>query len=240
VRLRHKRSIGLRSAHVGLSARHQVESSPELTANIFASATERAPKGQLLNTAEKIDNIPTKRALVQTAVKLFRVHGYKQTTIAEIAKSAGFHVQTFYRHFSAKEDVIAENWRIHYEMFQEYFNARGSLTTIAIWRRFVKDNAEAATKDGLQYDSWTSLPVLTAECQMYQDQYRQLLTDGIAQDMDVNSKNDLRPGLIACMLFDGNSMAARKWIGKKTIKKEYVESLLAVIDQTQAFFKELI
>jgi hypothetical protein len=75
---------------------------------------------------------------------------------------------------------------------------------------------------------------------MYQDQYRQLLTDGIAQDMDVNSKNDLRPGLIACMLFDGNSMAVRKWTGKKTIQKEYVESLLAVVDQTQAFFRELI
>lgn len=226
---------------MSLSAGHQVESATESTAIMFSSVSERTPKGKPLNTAVKIDNIPTKSALVQTAVELFRVHGYKQTTIAEIAKSAGFHVQTFYRHFSAKEDVIAEIWRINYEIFQEYFNARGSSTTIAIWRKFVEDTAEAATKDGyLQYDSQASLPVLTAECQMYQDQYRHLLTDGIAQDMNVNSKNDLRPGLIACMLFDGNSMAARKWIGKKTIKKEYVESLLAVIDQTQAFFKELI
>ena len=207
---------------------------------MFSSVSERAPKGKPLNTAVKIDNIPTKRALVQAAVKLFRLHGYRKTTVAEIAKSAGFHVQTFYRHFSAKEDVIAENMRIHFEMLQEYFDARGSSTTIAVWRKFIEDNAKAATKDGLQYDNQGSLPVLTAECQMYQDQYRQLLTDGIAQDMDVNSKNDLRPGLIACMLFDGNSMAVRKWTGKKTIQKEYVESLLAVIDQTQAFFKELI
>ena len=225
---------------MSLSAKHQVESLTVSTAIMFSSVSERALKGKPLNTAENIDNIPTKRAFVQAAVKLFRLQGYRKTTVSEIAKSAGFHVQTFYRHFSAKEDVIAENMRIHFEMLQKYFDVRGSSTTIAIWRKFIEDNAKAATKDGLQYDSQGSLPVLTAECQMYQDQFRQLLTDGIAQDMDVNPQNDIRPGLIACMLFDGNTMAVRKWTGKKTIQKEYIESLLAVIDQTQAFFKELI
>ena len=71
---------------------------------------------------------------------------------------------------------------------------------------------------------------------MYQDQYRLLLADGIAQELNVNAKNNIHPMLIACMLFDGNAMAARQWIGKKIKKKAYIDSLLKIVDETKAFF----
>ena len=179
--------------------------------------------------------------MARCALELFREKGYKATTIAEIAKSAGFHVQTFYRHFSSKEDLIAEIWRQSYEEFKSRFEARGNQSAIAAWREYIRDTAKRIVADANVWglDEKSSLPVLTAECQMYQDQYRLLLADGIAQELNVNAKNNIRPMLIACMLFDGNAMAARQWIGKKMNKKAYIDSLLKIVDESKVLFDGL-
>ena len=191
-----------------------------------------------MSIAVTIDRISPKEEMARCALELFREKGYKATTIAEIAKSAGFHVQTFYRHFSSKEDLVAEIWRWSYEEFKSRFEARGNQSAISAWREYILDTAKRIVADtnvwGL--DEKSSLPVLTAECQMYQDQYRLLLADGIAQELNVNAKNNIHPMLIACMLFDGNAMAARQWIGKKINKKAYIDSLLKIVDETKAFF----
>ena len=61
--------------------------------------------------------------MARCALELFGINGYKQTTIAEIARSAGYHVQTFYRHF-LEEELVAEIWRQSYEQFT-HFESRG-------------------------------------------------------------------------------------------------------------------
>jgi len=194
-----------------------------------------------LSVAVTIDRISPKEEMARCALELFREKGYKATTIAEIAKSAGFHVQTFYRHFSSKEDLVAEIWRQSYEEFKSRFEARGNQSAIAAWREYIRDTAKRIVADANVWglDEKSSLPVLTAECQMYQDQYRLLLADGIAQELNVNAKNNIRPMLIACMLFDGNAMAARQWIGKKMNKKAYIDSLLKIVDESKALFDGL-
>ena len=194
-----------------------------------------------MSIAVTIDRISPKEEMARCALELFREKGYKATTIAEIAKSAGFHVQTFYRHFSSKEDLIAEIWRQSYEEFKSRFEARGNQSAIAAWREYIRDTAKRIVADANVWglDEKSSLPVLTAECQMYQDQYRLLLADGIAQELNVNAKNNIHPMLIACMLFDGNAMAARQWIGKKMNKKAYIDSLLKIVDESKALFDGL-
>lgn len=194
-----------------------------------------------MNIAVEINKPSAREEMARCALELFGINGYKQTTIAEIARLAGYHVQTFYRHFSSKEELVAEIWRQSYEQFKTHFESRGKLTAIDSWRNYVKENAKLVTADSHAWglDDQSSIPVLTAECQAYQDQYRTLLAEGIAQDLNVNSKNNIQPMLLACTLFDGNSVTARQWVGKKFNKKAYIESLLRVVDETKLLFDQL-
>ena len=194
-----------------------------------------------MNIAVKITKASAREEMAHCALELFRINGYKQTKIADIARLAGYHVQTFYRHFSSKEELLAEIWRQSYEQFKAHFESRGKLSAIDSWRNYVKENAKLVTANSHDWglDDQSSIPVLTAECQAYQDQYRNLLAEGIAQDLNVNSKNNIQPMLLACTLFDGNSVTARQWVGKKFNKKAYIESLLRVVDETKLLFDQL-
>ena len=192
-----------------------------------------------MNVAVNIKKGHAKEALAASAFELFNKQGYKVTTISEIAEHAGYHVQTFYRHFASKEDLLAEIWRQSYLKFKAKFDARGKTRAIEAWRNYIKDQAESVIEESQPWglEDTSSIPVLTSECQIYQDQYRKLLAEGIAQDMNVNAQNDIRPMLIACTLFDGNSMAARQWIGKPINKKGYISSLVKVVDETEKMLK---
>ena len=194
-----------------------------------------------MNIAVTIDRVSAKEEMARCALELFREKGYKQTTISEIAKSAGFHVQTFYRYFSSKEELVAEIWRQSYEEFRSRFERRGSQSAIEAWRGYIRDTAKQVAADSNVWglDEKSSVPVLTAECQMYQDRYRLLLAEGIAQELNVNPKNNIQPMLLACTLFDGHAMVARQWVGKKMNKKAYIASLLKVVDETKALFDKV-
>ena len=49
----------------------------------------------------------THARLVDCALDLFEVQGYEQTTVAQIAESAGVTQMTFFRHFASKDLVVA-------------------------------------------------------------------------------------------------------------------------------------
>lgn len=48
----------------------------------------------------------TRRAILASAARLFDAHGYRATTVADIAHCAGVSERTFYVHFAAKEDLL--------------------------------------------------------------------------------------------------------------------------------------
>jgi AcrR family transcriptional regulator len=48
----------------------------------------------------------TRRALIETAARLFAQQGYDQTTIAEIAEAVEIAPRTFFSYFPTKEDVL--------------------------------------------------------------------------------------------------------------------------------------
>lgn len=48
---------------------------------------------------------PSKLAILDAAEELFTSHGYRDTTVADIAKCAGMSPANLYRHFENKEDI---------------------------------------------------------------------------------------------------------------------------------------
>ena len=65
-----------------------------------------------------------KKAIFNSARKIFSKRGFKDTNVSEIAKSAGIGVGTFYNYYSSKEELflevfIAENRAVKQEMFRK-------------------------------------------------------------------------------------------------------------------------
>jgi AcrR family transcriptional regulator len=50
----------------------------------------------------------TRTAVLETAQRLFALHGYENTTVRAIADAAGVTERTFYRYFDGKEGLLAE------------------------------------------------------------------------------------------------------------------------------------
>lgn len=52
--------------------------------------------------------LATRASLRQAASELFALQGYDATTVAQIARAAGVGERTFYRYFTSKNDLLAE------------------------------------------------------------------------------------------------------------------------------------
>ena len=48
----------------------------------------------------------TRRELIDAAMRLFEKKGYEQTTVAEIASTAGVSTKTFFNYFASKDEVL--------------------------------------------------------------------------------------------------------------------------------------
>lgn len=57
---------------------------------------------------ERAGSHETRRALVQSAVALWRTQGYAETSVVDICKAAGVSRALFYFHFDGKEDILFE------------------------------------------------------------------------------------------------------------------------------------
>lgn len=56
-----------------------------------------------------------RRAMLETALRLFAEHGFAGTSIRDIAKACGLQAPTLYSHFPSKQHVLAELLRIAHE-----------------------------------------------------------------------------------------------------------------------------
>jgi AcrR family transcriptional regulator len=62
--------------------------------------------------------LQTKERLQQSALELFREHGFEATSVAEIAGAAGVTERTFFRYFPSKEAVLFQDYESRLEWFR--------------------------------------------------------------------------------------------------------------------------
>jgi AcrR family transcriptional regulator len=94
----------------------------------------------------------TKERLISSAIELFRLNGFRATSVGDIAKAAGTTPTTFYRYFSSKSDIA--------RLLQDHIN-------IDVRRTFERlDEVKVPTKQAIrgwvdQYDQmWQRTHVL--------------------------------------------------------------------------------
>src|SRR5258708_12967954 len=72
--------------------------------NTMATATKTITDG-------KYEGIPPRERILATAVELFYRHGIRAVGVDSIAEAAGTNKMTLYRHFTSKDELVAEYLR---------------------------------------------------------------------------------------------------------------------------------
>jgi AcrR family transcriptional regulator len=171
----------------------------------------------------------TRSALISAAGELFLELGYDGTTLEAIAQRAELHVQTLYRHFPNKESLaLAADWDL-LARFKDALHKRDpDQPFLEFWRAWVVRRAEQALErfpaTFLQrVQDRERLPDLAGQALAVWNEYLELLTKCLAQDMGVNVRTNRYPRLFAAMLWGGNHSAVRRWAesgGKQKLVKE--------------------
>ncbi len=190
------------------------------------------------STTHRERRAASRENLLANARELFMKDGYDSTTQSAIAEKAGLHLQTLIRHFPTKADLVAGIWQESVAQFETYFLAR-DVDALSAWRAWVEINARRIAQHGYTMASSEQFPVLTPEAQDALSRYREIIAEGIAEDMGVDASSDIRPLLIACMLFSGNSHVAEGWRKRRFDEEAYVASLLEVVDAGQEMLGHL-
>jgi len=90
--------------------------------------------------APRLDKVRTREQLLEAAEAVFGEAGLKGATTKEIARVAGIHETTLFRHFSSKEDlflaVVKKSMDQAAELFQDNFHFSGDIHQD--FRRFAK------------------------------------------------------------------------------------------------------
>jgi AcrR family transcriptional regulator len=73
---------------------------PAYTLNMFKSAAERA-------VPRRIDSEATRQQILETALRLFRERGFAQTTMRDVAGTAGMSLGAAYYYFAGKDAIVA-------------------------------------------------------------------------------------------------------------------------------------
>ena len=174
----------------------------------------------------------------EAARELFSVDGYEATTMDAIASRAGLHVQTLYRHFPTKTEMVAALWEdsvLRFETFLSEYNG----DTISAWRDWVELNAKEAVKQGVPTRQmlWGA-PAVAVKVLQHWHHYEELLAEGIAKDMKVDPADDQRPIMIACMLWGMNVHTHVEWVKRgKGDAADYVAAIVGVADAVREQFQ---
>ena len=160
----------------------------------------------------------TRERIEEAARRLFITQGYADATMASIAEDADIHITTLFTHFASKRDLAAAIAVRAGERFAEVVAAQRNLgvPVLQFWRSQVQRIARAYERDGDGQISFGRAlagepdlqPVWSAHQQLQID----LLTDYIAAELGLDSKQDARAEMAAAMLVAGGRMAFDRWI----------------------------
>ena len=88
--------------------------------------------------------------LVDAADRLFATKGYQQTTLNDVAETAGLHVQTLYKHFKNKEELAIASASTAVGHLRKHFDvANDGQSAFDVWRAFIINSLDGLLPMGI-------------------------------------------------------------------------------------------
>jgi AcrR family transcriptional regulator len=196
----------------------------------------------MAGTSNLRDGTSSRDIFYQSAKELFEEHGYRRTTMQQIADNAELHVQTLYRHFPSKSSLAKA---IEVDRLQSAFLQKEG-STLERWRNLVEratlevlDRPQGREKllSFLSYDRKD--PSLSAAWVEVSDVYQEELARGIAQDLGLDRYRHHLPVFIASMLWGGNRDAVFQWESTGG-HSDLLPKMLGVIDKVEEIVEILV
>jgi len=184
----------------------------------------------------------TRQVLVDSALELFSVKGYEDTTLEEIAHRAGLHVQTLYRHFPSKPLLATAVDRSVMEEFTRAIrNPDRAANTFEFWREWIQISIERVSEPDLGLERYRRSvqhryfsPRVSNSVLLIGFEYEQLLAESLAVDFSMDVEQDRLPRLVACMLYAANLEAVRRFAHEDDF--DLLAETTAVVDAAEELF----
>lgn len=212
-----------------------VSKAPTQAANKPASAAY--PKREQRKQASRT-------ALIGAAIELFGRKGFEETKLEDVAERAGLHVQTLYRHFANKRDLLTAVDEHFLSRFQEACAKRSS-NTLAFWRAWQARATRHIVAGGARYQKSVSdiyaIPNFPTPYLRIWHEYEHTLSRSIAEDLGDDLEDARLPILIACQLWGGCTHVFREWMnngGSTDLEAQTLAMIDLVISQYQHLFND--
>ena len=187
----------------------------------------------------------TRQSLIHAAQTLFASNGYDATTLEEVARHAGLHVQTLYRHFPNKQELATAGDEDLLERFRTAITHPTRETdTFTFWRQWIRSATEKVTQDdgGESYRAYLlqrwRQPTVSSQLIRIGHQYEDLLTESLARDFGMSAEGIGLPRLAATALWGVNTHLQR--LHATQLGFDLAGEVVAAIDLVEGQFGHLV
>jgi AcrR family transcriptional regulator len=159
----------------------------------------------------------TRRDLETVAVELFTQRGYDNVTIDEIVAGANTSKRTFYRYYTAKEDVLMTQQHHLLALIPDAVAARPAhehlIDAVCNAMRDVQpqiepDDSLALEKARLIFET----PSLASRMVEWAQAWEVALAETIAQRLAMTDRDDARPQMLAAAILAALRVVTRRWL----------------------------
>jgi len=187
----------------------------------------------------------TRRAIQRAALQLFAAHGFRETTIAQIAEAADVSLRTVTVHFPAKEDLVlalgSQNLEALVRCVEERPDGVLALDAMRDWITKQVEDAIDPTEDD---DSSDLLRLIHTVTEANPDlgmrvrgsdlRLESMLTIGIAEDLGL-PHDALAPRLAAATVMSGIRTVTNPLLTDEHGSGPSGEEVLVLLDKSMAF-----
>jgi AcrR family transcriptional regulator len=144
----------------------------------------------------------TRRALVDSALRLFAERGFDATRVEDITEAAGVSPRTFFHYFASKEAVLYGDHPLTLEELARSFARRPPDEPVVVSIREVMielNRRSSAERDihRIRYQLALQTPGLAAARLQQQQEWADLVASWVARRLGLDREVDMRPALIA-------------------------------------------
>ena len=185
----------------------------------------------------------TRRAIQRAALELFAAHGFRETTLAQIADAAEVSLRTVTVHFPAKEDLVLSLGSEGLDALVEHIESRpAGEPTLDALRAWIAGQIESSALEPsgegrellrLRHQLTESDPELQARVRGSALRIERTLAAGIAQDLGLPT-DALAPRLAAAAVVTGIRTIAEV-SGGENEDPPAADKTLALVDHTLDF-----